>query len=127
MIGRAPVRERVLREVAPCGGNINVILAINQEMGLVRHQLGQFTVTKNVNQNFIAELVNQASELFSGEDHIHIVYGERGHISTLLFLNHTKSASHCVCCLRRTVPFFNPVEQAHSCFKTFTKNELVRQ
>ena len=48
MIGRAPIGERVRREVAPHGRNMNVIVAINQEMGLVHHQLGQFIVTRNV-------------------------------------------------------------------------------
>ena len=88
MIGCAPVRERVRREVAPRGRNMNVILAINQEMGLVwqvwHYQLGQFTVTRNVFQNFTLEPVNQASELFPGEDHISSTT-ERGRISTLLY------------------------------------------
>ena len=71
-IGHTPARERVRREVTPRGRNMNVILAINQEMNLVNHQLGQFTVTRNVFQNFILELFNQASELFPGKDHMHI-------------------------------------------------------
>ena len=96
MIGRAPVGEHIRREVAPRGRNMNIILAINQEMRIVHHQLGQFTVTRTVFQNFM-ELVNQASELFPGEDHIH-------NISTLLFPNRMKTASHCVCRCR-TVHF----------------------
>ena len=50
IIGAAPVEERVR--------NMNIILVINQEVGLVHHQLGQFTVTRNVFQNFITEFVN---------------------------------------------------------------------
>ena len=65
MIGCTPVGERVRREVAPRGRNMNVIVAINQKMGLV--------------------LVNQASELFPGEDHIHIIYdGARSHLNIVV-------------------------------------------
>ena len=73
-----------------CPPRSGIILAINQEIGLVHHQLGQFTVTRSVFQNFLKELVNQASELFSGEDHIHIhvddiVYnGARPHLNIVV-------------------------------------------
>ena len=39
---RALVGERVCHEVCPRGRNMIVILAINQQMGEVHHQLGQF-------------------------------------------------------------------------------------
>ena len=95
MIGRAPVGERTRREVAPHSRNMNVTVVINHEMDLVYHQLGQFTVTRSVFQNFIMQLINQASELFPCEDHIHIddiIYdGVRPHLPY-----RTKSASYAV-------------------------------
>ena len=52
-------------EVSPRGRNMNVILAVNQEIGLVHHQLGQFTIAlktfiKNelARQEIQAELVD---------------------------------------------------------------------
>ena len=78
------IGQRVRREVAPRGRNMNIILAINQEMSLMHLQLGQFIVTRNVFQNFIMEPVNQGSELFPGEGHIHMVYdGAPPHLNTV--------------------------------------------
>ena len=55
--GRALVGGRVCRERCPRGRNRIVVLTINQEMGLMHHQLGQFTVTHNVFQDFANKLI----------------------------------------------------------------------
>ena len=128
MIGCATVGECVCCEVASHSCNMNVILAINQKMGLVHHQLGQFTVTRNMFQNFITELVNQASKLFPGKDHFHIVYdGVQQHLNIVVSKPYEE---HLTLCMPPPYSLFlNPVEQAHkgSSFKTFIKNELARQ
>ena len=118
-------RESVHREVAPCGRNMNIV-AINQEMGLVHHQLGQFTVTRNVFQNFTTNSPNKRPELFPGEDHIHIIHdGARPHLNIVALEPYEEHFT--LRMLPSYSPFLNSVHQAHSCFKTFIKNELARQ
>ncbi len=123
--GRALVGERVRREACPRGRNMIVILAINQEMGLVHHRLGQFTVTRDVFQDFVNNLIAQTVDLFPGEDTIHIVYdGARPHLNIAIpEQHHGRFVLHM---LPPYSPFLNPVEQAHSCFKAGVKNELAR-
>ena len=93
-------------------------------MDLVHHQLGQFTVTRNVFQNFFTELVNQASKLFPGENHIYIIYdGARPHLN--IVIPEPYEERFILRMLPPYSPFLNPAEKAHSCFKTFVKNKLV--
>ena len=95
-------------------------------MGFVHRQLGQFTVTRNVFQNFIMELVNQASELLPGEDHIHIIYdGARPHLNIVVPEPYEERFT--LTMLQPYSSILNPVEKVHSFFKTFIENELVRQ
>ena len=71
------------------------------------------------------ELVNQASELFPGEDHIRMIYnGARPHLN--IAVPEPREERFTLHMLPPYIPFLNPVEQAHSCFKTFIKNELER-
>ena len=50
---RAPVGQRVRLEGCARGRNMIILLAINQELGVVHHQLGRFTVTREVFQEFV--------------------------------------------------------------------------
>ena len=72
------------------------------------------------------QLVNQASELFPGENHIHIIYkGARPHLNIVVPKPYEERFT--LRMLPPYSPFLNSVQQAHSYFKTFVKNELARQ
>jgi len=64
---------------------MKIILAINQELGVVHHQLGQFTVTREVFQEFATQLIDQAVNMFPAGEIIHIVYdGARPHLNIVV-------------------------------------------
>ena len=67
------------------GANMNIILVINQEIGLVPHQFWQFMIMKHVFQNLIMELLNQACPNCSLVTIIFVSSSmmERGRIATL--------------------------------------------
>ena len=88
------------REACPRGQNTILILVINQEMGLMHHHLGQFTITRDVFQDFVNNLIAQTADLFPGEDTIHIVYnGARPH-QNIMIPSNTMDALLCTCCPR---------------------------
>ena len=68
------VGERVHSEACSRDQNMIVILAINQKMGLLHHQLGQFAATHDAFQDFANTLIVKTANFLSGENTIDIVY-----------------------------------------------------
>lgn len=124
--GRAPVGQRVRQRIAGARmANINLIMAINADLGLVHYDLRQQTVDHARYQEFVDHLINvEASNRLDGA--VHIVHdGARPHLNTTVphehqhrFFMHTQPPYS---------PFFNPVEQAHSCFKAAISRQLTTQ
>ena len=122
--GRAPLGERVRRVVAPRGRNANITLAISSDMGLVHHVIEQRTVTRATFQAFINELlVILAPHVPINEEVFTIFDGARPHLN-IVVPPEFEDRFH-VIMLPPYCPFFNPVEQAHSCLKSAIKQHLV--
>lgn len=121
--GRAPVGERVRQRVGGIRGrNINLILAINADVGLVYFELQQQTLNHERYQEFINHLVTvEAAPRFP--DRVHIVQdGARPHLNTVIPEQHRELFD--VRTLPPYSPFLNPVEQANSCFKNAISRQL---
>lgn len=87
------------------GRNINVIVALKAELGVIRYSASQDTLNHDRYQAFIDELIVNAAPMFA--DHVHIV--DQFHIHTLPPYS----------------LFLNPVEQANSCYKAAAGRQLV--
>ena len=99
-----------------------LIITISADLGLVHFSLGQFTVNHDVFQQFV-ELSEQAHNMIPENGTIHIVYDcARPHLRATAQVNFQER----VFLHRQPVysSFFNPVEQAHSCFKASVKRTL---
>lgn len=122
--GRAPIGEPVRRVVVPRSRNINLIMATSGDFGLLHHDLGQFTLTHERFQHFVNELCRIMANMFPENERIHIVFDNaRPHLRTVVpeeFRNRMFVRQQPI-----YSPFFNPVEQAHSCFKASIKRQLT--
>lgn len=122
--GRALRGERVRRQTLPRGPNVNLIMATAATIGLVHHTLGMFTLTHVIFQEFINELCEIIHDVFPANEFIHIVYdGARPQLGTAIPPNFQGRIS-----LHRLPPyspFYNPVEQANSCFKQTIKQAII--
>lgn len=122
--GRAPVGERVRRNNGVRGRNINVIVAISADFGVIRYSTSQETLNHDRYQDFINELVRTAAPMFAEQDQVHIIHdGARPHLHTIVEAEF--AAQFDVQTLPPYSPFLNPVEQAHSCFKAAVGRQLV--
>ena len=122
--GRAPIGQPVRQQVIGARmANINLIMAINADLGLVHFDVRQQTITHSRYQEFIDHLVNvEAATRFQGT--IHIVHdGARPHLNTTAPQQHAHRVS--IRTLPPYSPFLNPVEQAHSCFKAAISRSLT--
>lgn len=121
--GRAPVGEPIRREVNIVRvRNINIIIAINAELGLIYFAASQETLNHQRYQNFINELIRHAAPMFP--DHVHIVHdGARPHLNTIVEEEFANQFD--VRVQPPYSPFYNPVEQAHSCIKAAIGRQLV--
>ena len=122
--GRAPVGQPVRQRIVGARmANINLIMAINSDMGLVLYDLQQRTVNHERYQTFIDNLINnEAAHRFQGS--VHIVHdGARPHLRTSVPEEH--SPRFFIHTLPPYSPFLNPVEQAHSCFKAAVGRQLT--
>ena len=122
--GRAPLGERVCRVIAPRGRNVNIALAISPYMGLVYHVIEQRTVTRATFQAFINELVIILAPCVPINKEVFIIFdGVRPHLN-IVVPPELEDRFHVVmlppCC-----PFFNPIEQSHSCLKSVIKQHFV--
>lgn len=122
--GRAPVGQPVRQRVLGARmANVNLIMAINGDLGLVHFDLRQQTVDHARYQTFINDLINlEAAHRFNGEVHI-VQDGARPHLNTQVPEQHA-SRFH-IRTLPPYSPFLNPVEQAHSCFKAAVGRQLT--
>lgn len=122
--GRAPVGQPVRQRVVGARmANINLVMAINSDLGLVLYDLQQRTLNHERYQNFINNLVNnEAAHRFHGS--VHIVHdGARPHLRTSVPDEHSRRFF--IHTLPPYSPFLNPVEQAHSCFKEAVGRQLT--
>ena len=120
--GRAPLGERVRRVVAPRGRNVT--LAISPDMGLVHHVNEQRTVTRATFQAFINELMVILTPRVPINEEVFIIFdGARPHL--YIVVPPDLGDKFHVVMLPPYCPFFNPVEQAHSCLKSAIKQHLV--
>ena len=123
--GRAPLGQRVHRVVATHGRNVNITLAISPDMGLVHHVIEQRTVTRATSQAFINELLwsSWLHIVLINEEVVIIFDGARPHLN-IVVPPEFQDRFHVVM-LPPYCPFFNPIEQAHSCLKSAIKQHLV--
>ena len=106
------------------GRNINVIVAISADFGVIRSSTLQETLNHERYQEFINELVRTAAPMFADHDQVHIIQdGARPHLHTTVEAEF--AAQFDVQTLPPYSPFLNPVEQAHSCFKAAVGRQLV--
>lgn len=124
--GRAPVGERVRRQIDGVRmRNMNFIMAINSDHGLIAHDLQQQTLDHARYQLFIDDLINNAAPLFPAGGQVYIVHdGARPHLNTSVPQQY-RNQFHIVM-LPPYSPFLNPVEQANSCFKAAVGRILTR-
>ena len=114
---RSAVGERVRRQVKGiCGRNINLILAISAEYGLMSFEMKQETLNHEKYQRFINNLIVAAAPHYANGDFVYLVHdGARPHLNTIV--NEPHQRQFFIVTQPPYSPFFNPVEQAHSCFK----------
>lgn len=121
--GRAPVGQPVHREVNPRGKNVNVIIAICSEIGVVHYSVSQETLDHQKYQKFMDDLVRIAAPMFN--EPVHIIHDNaRPHLRTAIDGVHADQFS--IRSLPTYSPFLNPVEQIHSCFKAAIGRQLTR-
>ena len=121
--GRAPVGERVRRTNRVRGRNLNVIVAISADFGVILHSASQETLNRERYQHFINELVRTAAPMFHNDDEVHIIQdGARPHLR--ITVEAEFAAQFDIQTLPPYSPFLNPVEQAHSCFKAAVGRQL---
>lgn len=122
--GRAPIGQPVRQEVVGHRmRNINLIMAINADLGLVAFDLQQNTLNHARYQQFIDYLIGvEAAPRLQGL--VHIVHdGARPHINTTIQAGHANRFR--IHLLPPYSPFLNPVEQANSCFKAAVSRSLT--
>lgn len=122
--GRAPRGEAVHREIENSRGrNVNVIIALCSEGGILAYSVSQETLDHARYQQFIDRLVMISVARFN--DPIHIVHdGARPHIGTVIHEQYAQQLD--IRTLPPYSPFLNPVEQAHSCFKAAVGRQLTQ-
>jgi len=122
--GRAPVGQPVRQRVIGARmANINLIMAINADLGLVHFDLRQQTINHSRYQEFVDHLINvEAAARFPGN--VHLVHdGARPHLNTTVPEQHAHRFT--IRTQSPYSPFLNPVEQAHSCFKAAISRSLT--
>ena len=93
-------------------------------MGLVHHVMEQTTVTRATFQAFINELVTILAPRVPNDKEVFIIFdGARPHLNVVV-PPEFEDKFHVVM-LPPYCPFFNPVEQAHSCLKNAIKQHLA--
>ena len=121
---RAPLGEPVRRVVAPRERNTNITLAISSDMGLVHHVIEQRTVMRTTFQAFINELVVILAPRVPINEEVLIIFDSaRSHLN-IVVPPKFEDRFHAIM-LAPYCPFFNPIEQAHSCLKSAIKQHLV--
>lgn len=122
--GRAPIGQPVRQRVTGARmANVNLIMAINADLGLVHYDLRQQTINHTRYQEFINNLINvEAASRFQGTVHI-VQDGARPHLNTEVPPQHAPRFQ--IRTLPPYSPFLNPVEQAHSCFKAAVSRSLT--
>ena len=125
-LGRAPRGQRVHRQVCGSRGrNVVLTLAISPSLGVVHHWLRQHTMTREIFQQLINELIENAANLLPDNGRCTIVYdGARPHLR--MDVGEDFADRFEVRMLPPYSPMLNPTEQAHSCFKFALKTQLVR-
>ena len=96
-------------------------------MSLVHHVIEQRTVTRATFQAFINELVVILAPRVPINEEVFIIFDNaRPHLNVVVLpeFEDTRVRFHVVM-LPPYCPFFNPVEQAHSCLKSAIKQHLV--
>lgn len=121
--GRAPIGQRVWQENNNIrDANINIIIAISSEVGLVHFDIEQSTLTHDRYQNFVNQLVAIAAERIEGETTI-VHDGARPHLNTIVPNDFQHRFN--IRTLPPYSPMLNPVEQANSCFKAHISRALT--
>jgi transposase len=116
--GRAPIGDRVRRRVCGSRGrNINVMLAISADIGLVHAEIGQFTVNGEKFQEFLSDTMRAADAMSPELETIRIVYDGAAPHRNARVPEEYEAGRFSLHILPPYSPFFNPVEQAHSSFK----------
>ena len=123
-LGRAPFGERVRRIVTPSGRNVNITLAISPHMALVHHITEQRTVTRATFQAFINELVVILTLCVPINEEVFIIFDSTQPYLNIVVPLEFEDRFHVVM-LPPYQPFFNPIEQAHSCLKSAIKQYLM--
>ena len=125
-LGRSLRGQRVRRTLhTQRGVQVNVIQAISPGLGLVHHKILGQTLTANVFQVFIEELldaVNNREEVDNADQFCIIMDGARFHNGVRL--PQQNEANWQVVQLPPYSPFLNPTESAHSCLKATIKRQL---